>query len=255
MAASGTAYVLLGPTASGKSRLAMELAARLPLELVSVDSAQIYRGMDIGTAKPSREERARVPHHLVDIVDPDEGYSAGRWRADAIRAVQEIFTKGRIPLLTGGTMLYYRALASGLDALPSADPAMRKQLDEEAASRGWPALHDELAKVDPQSAARIAPGDSQRIQRALEVWRLSGRTISSFHGGRRQELPFALKAFALVPENRAELHRRIAERFDAMLAAGLVEELRSLKKRYRLDAAMPSMRCVGYRQAWSYLAG
>ena len=255
MAASGTAYVLLGPTASGKSRLAMELAARLPLELVSVDSAQIYRGMDIGTAKPSREERARVPHHLVDIVDPDEGYSAGRWRADAIRAVQEIFTKGRIPLLTGGTMLYYRALAFGLDALPSADPAMRKQLDEEAASRGWPALHAELAKADPQSAARIAPGDSQRIQRALEVWRLSGRTISSFHGGRRQELPFALKAFALVPENRAELHRRIAERFDAMLAAGLIEELRSLKKRYRLTASLPSMRCVGYRQAWGYLAG
>jgi len=255
VAASGTAYVLLGPTASGKSRLAMELAARLPLELVSVDSAQIYRGMDIGTAKPSREERARVPHHLVDIVDPDEGYSAGRWRADAIRAVQEIFTKGRIPLLTGGTMLYYRALAFGLDALPSADPAMRKQLDEEAASRGWPALHAELAKADPQSAARIAPGDSQRIQRALEVWRLTGRPISDSRTGPGSILPFELKSFALFPADRAELHRRIAERFDAMLAAGLIDELRSLKTRFRLDAGMSSMRAVGYRQAWAHLAG
>ena len=250
-----TAYALLGPTASGKSRLALDLAARLPIEIVSLDSTQLYRGMDIGTAKPTREERARVPHHLIDIVDPDEGYSAGRFRADALRAVQEILGRGRIPLLVGGTMLYYRALVSGLDAMPAADAATRAAIDAEAAARGWAALHAELARVDPKAAQRIPPGDVQRIQRALEVWRLTGRPMSSLQTARAEPLPFALKSFAIVPSDRAALHRRIAERLDAMLAAGLIEELVALRQRYRLSAEMPSMRAVGYRQVWGHLEG
>src|SRR5258707_8379779 len=175
---SKRAFALLGPTASGKSRLALELAARLPLEIVSLDSAQVYRGMDIGTAKPSSEERARVPHHLIDLVDPGEAYSAGRWRADAIRVVDEIFSRKKIPLLVGGTMLYYRVLTSGLAALPSADVEVRAELDASAARRGWPSLHAELAKVDPEAAQRIPPNDAQRIQRALEVWKLTGEPLS-----------------------------------------------------------------------------
>jgi tRNA dimethylallyltransferase len=250
-----TAYCLLGPTASGKSRLAMELAARLPIEIASVDSGQVYRGMDAGTAKPSDVERARVPHHLVDIVDPDERYSAGQFRTDAIRAVEKILTRGQIPLLVGGTMLYYRALAAGLDALPTADSATRKVIDEEAARRGWPALHAELALIDPQAAARIAPNDSQRIQRALEVWRVSGRSISSLQTATASPLPFELKAFAILPADRSVLHQRIAERFDRILEAGLIDELKSLRQRYMLSSELPSMRCVGYRQAWAYLEG
>jgi tRNA dimethylallyltransferase len=250
-----TAYALLGPTASGKSRLALELAARHPLEIVSVDSGQVYRGMDIGTAKPTREERARVPHHLVDLVEPTESYSAGRFRADCVDAIMEIQRRGKIPLLVGGTMLYYKALAHGIDALPQADAALRERIDARAAREGWPALHAELAGVDPAAAARISPNDAQRIQRALEVWELSGRPISSHQIRAPSPLPFALRAFALIPEDRAELHRRIAERFDRMLRDGLVEELQSLRKRYELDAALPSMRCVGYRQAWGYLEG
>ncbi|TAN52977.1 MAG: tRNA (adenosine(37)-N6)-dimethylallyltransferase MiaA [Betaproteobacteria bacterium] len=249
------AYALLGPTASGKSRLALELAAHLPLEIVSLDSAQVYRGLDIGTAKPSREERARVPHHLIDIVDPEDAYSAGRFRVDAVRAIEEILAHGRIPLLVGGTMLYYRALVSGLDALPAADPATRAAIDAEAATRGWAALHAELARVDPVAARRIAPGDAQRIQRALEVWRLTGKPISSLQTAAAAPLPVALKSFAIIPPDRAALHRRIAERFDAMLAAGLIEELVALRQRYRLSAEMPSMRAVGYRQLWGCLEG
>ncbi len=233
----------------------MRLAAEHPLEIVSVDSAQVYRGMDIGTAKPSAAERRAVPHHLIDIVEPTERYSAGRFRADAIRAVQEIRARGRIPLLVGGTMLYYRALASGLDALPAADAAIRAQLDAEARARGWPALHADLARVDPAAAARIQPGDAQRIQRALEVWRATGRTLSSQQTATAPAPPFALRAFALVPEDRAELHRRIAARFEAMLRAGLVEELRALRARHALSADLPSMRAVGYRQAWECLEG
>jgi tRNA dimethylallyltransferase len=249
------ALALLGPTASGKSALAMALAGKLPIEIVSVDSAQVYRGMDIGTAKPSSAERARVPHHLVDIAEPTERYSAGRFRADAIAAVQAILARGRIPLLVGGTMLYYRALASGLDDLPAADAAVRAQIDAQAKRRGWPALHAELARDDPAAAARIRPNDAQRIQRALEVLRLTGRPISALQGARAAAPPFALEAFAVIPRDRAGLHRRIAERFDAMLAAGLVEELRALKERYALERDLPSMRAVGYRQAWSFLAG
>lgn len=251
----GAAYALLGPTASGKSRLALELAARLPLEIVSLDSAQVYRGMDIGTAKPSSGERARVTHHLIDLVTPEQAYSAGRFHNDALRAVQDILARGRIPLLVGGTMLYYRALVSGLDALPTADPAMRAAIDAEAARLGWAALHAELARVDPKAAQRIAPGDAQRIQRALEVWRLSGRTLSSFQTGSGSELPFRLVSFSIVPRDRALLHRRIQERFDAMLEAGLIDEVRSLRRRYCLSVDLPSMRCVGYRQVWGHLEG
>jgi len=250
-----TAYALLGPTASGKSRLALELGAHLPLEIVSVDSAQVYRGMDIGTAKPSRAERAGVPHHLVDIVDPTEPYSAGRFRADCIRIVQDVLLRGRIPLLVGGTMLYYRALAAGLDALPQADARVRAEIDAQAALRGWPALHAELARVDPATAARLQPNDAQRIQRALEVWRLTGEPISKLQEKSSLPLPFRLKTYCIIPKDRKALHDRIAERFERMLQAGLVEELKALKARYRLHASLPSMRAVGYRQAWAYLAG
>ena len=249
------ALALLGPTASGKSSLAADLAARLPVEIVSMDSAQVYRGMDIGTAKPSVAERSRVPHHLIDVVDPDQAYSTGRWREEAISKIQEILGRKRIPLLVGGTMLYYRALVGGLDTLPQANPSVRKNLDEEAARRGWPALHAELAGVDPRSAQRISPGDSQRIQRALEVWRLTGKPLSALHGAAKSELPFRLKAFALVPRDRPELHRRIAARFAAMLQAGLVDEVKALRRNYRLTPGMPSMRAVGYRQVWQYLEG
>ncbi len=249
------AYALLGPTASGKSRLAMQLASRFPLELVSIDSAQVYRGMDIGTAKPSLEERRTVPHHLIDLLDPTEAYSAGRFHEDALRAVSGIHARNKIPLLVGGTMLYYRALAEGMDELPPANPEIRAQIDAEAAQKGWPTLHAELAKTDPRTAARLKPGDSQRIQRALEVHRLTGRPISEFQNRPRAGLPFALRAFSIVPEDRSELHQRIAERFDAMLKAGLVEELSALRKRFHLNAALPSMRCVGYRQAWEFLEG
>ncbi len=248
-----TAFALLGPTASGKSPLAMQLAEKLPLEIVSIDSGQVYRGMDIGTAKPSAAERARVPHHLIDLVEPTESYSAARFRADAIRTVEEILARNRTPLLVGGTMLYYRSLATGIDELPSADPATRLAIDTEAARLGWPALHAELAKVDPATATRLPSHDAQRIQRALEVYRLTGKPISALQLGRAAALPFELRAFAIVPQDRADLHRRIAERFDAMLARGLIEELRGLRRRYGFHAALPSMRCVGYRQAWRFL--
>jgi tRNA dimethylallyltransferase len=250
----GTAYALLGPTASGKSRLALEAARRFPIEIVSVDSAQVYRGMDIGTAKPSAAERARVPHHLIDLVDPDERYSTGQFRADAIRAIHAILERNKLPLLVGGTMLYYRSLAAGLDELPAADAEVRAAIDAEAARRGWPALHAELAAVDPQAAQRIAPNDAQRVQRALEVFRVAGKPISALQRGAGAPLPFAIKGCALIPE-RSALHADIEKRFDAMLAAGLVEEVRALRMRYRLSAETPSMRAVGYRQVWEFLEG
>jgi tRNA dimethylallyltransferase len=253
--AARTAYALLGPTASGKSRLALELAARHPVEIVSMDSAQVYIGMDIGTAKPCREERAQVRHHLVDLIDPTERYSAGRFRADCVGAIMEILTRGKIPLLVGGTMLYYKALAQGIAALPQAEPGLRARIDARAARQGWPALHAELARVDPATAARLSPNDAQRIQRALEVWELAGRPLSALYASAKPDLPFRLKAYALVPESRGELHRRIAERFDHMLAAGLVEEVADLRRRHALHGGLPSMRCVGYRQAWGYLEG
>ncbi|MDQ5850145.1 MAG: tRNA (adenosine(37)-N6)-dimethylallyltransferase MiaA [Pseudomonadota bacterium] len=248
------AYALLGPTASGKSEVALELARRLPVEIVSMDSAQVYRGMDIGTAKPGAAERAAAPHHLIDLVDPDQSYSSGRWRAEAIPVITDVLERKKIPIVVGGTMLYYRTLIGGLDPLPQADPALRAEIDAEAARCGWPALHAELEKVDPRSAHRIARQDSQRIQRALEVWRLTGMPLSALQGVSQQQLPFQLKGFAILPQREA-LHERIARRFDAMLAAGLVEEVKQLRQRYRLAAAMPSMRAVGYRQVWEYLEG
>jgi tRNA dimethylallyltransferase len=250
---AGVAFALLGPTASGKSALALALSRQVPLEIISVDSAQVYRGMDIGTAKPGAAERAAVPHHLIDLIDPDQAYSAGQWRTAAIRSVGEILGRGKTPLLVGGTMLYYRTLIAGLDELPQADPALRAAIDADAARRGWPALHADLAKVDPQAAARLPPSDSQRIQRALEVFRLTGKPLSSLHGASRAQLPFELRAFALMPPDRAQLHAKIAQRFDLMLQAGLVEEVQALRGRFKLSAGMPSMRSVGYRQVWEML--
>ena len=242
---------LAGPTASGKSAVALALAERVPIEIISVDSALIYRGMDIGTAKPSATERATVPHHLIDILDPREAYSAAQFAADATRLVDEINGRGRLPLLVGGTMLYFKILSDGLDALPAADPAVRAKLEAQAFARGWPALHAELARVDPASAARLPPTDAQRIGRALEVFRISGRTLSSFHTAPRAAQPAAL--IALEPLSRPWLHERIAARFDAMLAQGLLGEVRGLRARGDLHAGLPSMRCVGYRQAWTAL--
>ena len=250
------ALFLLGPTASGKTAVAMALAERFPIEVVSVDSAQVYRGMDVGTAKPTEEERARVPHHLIDIVEPTEAYSAGRFRDDALRLAREIDARGRLPVFVGGTMLYFSALTRGLADLPTAQPTLRAAIETEARDRGWPAMHEELAKVDPGTARRLKPTDAQRIQRALEVFRHTGRTLTSFHtGSGTQALPFAPLRIALEPSERAVLHERIATRFRAMLAAGLVEELQDLRKRYALEGSLPSMRAVGYRQAWETLEG
>jgi len=250
------AILLMGPTASGKTQLALALAAAFPIEVVSVDSAQIYRDMDVGTAKPSLSERRAVPHHLIDIFDPTESYSAAKFRADALRLVKEITARGRIPLLAGGTMLYFKALREGLSELPESDNEARRRIDAEAAARGWPALHAELARVDPEAAARLKPNDAQRIQRALEIFRVSGTPMSQLLGRRKQTgLPFRLIELALVPSDRGALHRRIEERFDTMLKGGLVEELRALRKRYALRPGLPSMRCVGYRQAWQFLEG
>ena len=245
------AVLLLGPTASGKTAVALALAARLPVEIVSVDSAQVYRGMDIGTAKPSAAERARVPHHLIDIINPSEAYSAARFVADARRLIDAIESRGRIALLVGGTMLYFKALFDGLDAMPPADPAIRAALERRAVREGWPALHAELARVDPVAARRIAPGDSQRIQRALEVHRVSGMPISAWQTGVRAAAHAPL--IALEPRDRAWLHERIARRFAAMLEAGFVDEVRALRARGDLHPDLPSMRSVGYRQAWAAL--
>jgi tRNA dimethylallyltransferase len=248
------AYALLGPTASGKSALALHLAEQHPIEIVSVDSAQVYYGMDIGTAKPGAVERTRVPHHLIDLVDPDQRYSAGQFRSDAIAAVTDILRRQKLPLLVGGTMLYYRSLVAGLDALPRADPGIRAEINSQAQQQGWPRLHAQLGRIDPEAASRIMPNDAQRIQRALEVYRVTGRPLSSLQGGAREPLPFTIKAYVLVPD-RGQLHENIEKRFDGMLRDGLVEEVRALRKRYRLNADLPSMRAVGYRQAWRFLEG
>jgi tRNA dimethylallyltransferase len=247
---------LAGPTASGKSALALRLADALhgDVEFISVDSAQVYRGMDIGTAKPDAAERARVPHHLIDLLEPESAYSAAQFVRDAAAAAEAIRARGRLPLLVGGTMLYFKALRDGLDAMPAADPALRAQLDARAAAEGWPALHAELARVDPGSAARLAPNDAQRIQRALEVWLATGRPLSAFHARDGSQSQAAMwPMLALQPASRAWLHQRIALRFDAMLAAGFVDEVRALRRRPALQPQMPSMRCVGYRQAWAAL--
>jgi tRNA dimethylallyltransferase len=246
---------LAGPTASGKTAAALAIADALeatrPVEIVSVDSALVYRGMDIGTAKPSAAERARVPHHLIDILEPAEAYSAARFVADARRLIAEIDARGRTALLVGGTMLYFKALFNGLDAMPAADPAIRDELNRRAAREGWPALHAELAAVDPAAAARIAPADSQRIQRALEVYRISGTPLSAQQTRVAVEVHAPL--IALEPHDRRWLHERIAARFAAMLDAGLVDEVRALRARGDLNAELPSMRSVGYRQVWAAL--
>jgi tRNA dimethylallyltransferase len=246
----------MGPTASGKSALAMALATALPCEIVSVDSAQVYKGMDVGTAKPARSELDQVPHHLIDVVEPHERYSAARFRDDALTAMREIAERDRIPLLVGGTMLYFKALLEGLNELPEADPMVRLVIDTMADEQGWPAVHAKLAAVDPETAARLAPNDAQRIQRALEVYHLTGKPMAELlKKPRYVYFPYRPVTLALVPADRSVLHARIAERFDAMLTAGLVEEVRALREEYGLEADMPSMRAVGYRQAWQYLEG
>lgn len=246
--------LLLGPTASGKSALALRLAERLPVEIISVDSAQVYRGLDIGTAKPDAEERARVPHHLIDIREPTDPYSAASFVSDARAAIAAIRARGRLPLLAGGTMLYARALIAPLDDLPSADPVLRQRLDAEAARDGWPALHRRLARLDPAAATRIVPTDPQRIQRALEVIELTGRPLSELQRGRATPEP-DITVIAIEPSDRAVLHARIADRFDAMLAAGLVDEVRGLLARPGMRLDLPAMRAVGYRQVAEMLTG
>lgn len=245
----------MGPTASGKTALAVGLSSRFPLEIVSVDSALVYRGMDVGTAKPDAATLARAPHHLLDIREPNETYSAAAFCDDARALMAEITARGRVPLLVGGTMLYFRALLQGLDDLPRADPALRKRLEQDAAERGWPALHAELATLDPATAARLAPNDSQRIGRALEIFELTGRPMSAQLAQAPRPLPYRVLQLALIPSDRAALHRRIGERFDAMLDGGLVDEVEMLRRNHVLDPAMPAMRAVGYRQAWAYLDG
>ncbi len=254
---------LAGPTASGKTAAALALAERLatrrPVEVISVDSALVYRGMDIGTAKPTAAERAAAPHHLIDIRDPLQAYSAAEFAADATRLIAEANARGHLPLLVGGTMLYFKALFEGLSAMPRADAAVRAALEAQAAAHGWPALHAELARVDPPTAARLSPNDSQRIQRALEVWRVSGRPLSSFHATKKEanssDLARAGVLFSLEPQARGWLHERIAQRFDTMLAQGFLDEVRALRARGDLHPELPSMRCVGYRQAWEALSG
>ncbi|MEI6317176.1 MAG: tRNA (adenosine(37)-N6)-dimethylallyltransferase MiaA [Pseudomonadota bacterium] len=250
------ALVLTGPTASGKSGVAVALARCLPCEIVSMDSALVYRGMDIGTAKPDAATRAGVPHHLVDLLDPTERYSAARFVEDALAAMAAVTARGNLPLLTGGTMLYLKALASGISDLPQADPATRSVIDAMAADSGWPALHEELSRCDPDTAERLDPNDSQRIQRALEVYYLTGEPMSKLLRERPPHpLPYRLVQAALVPSDRSVLHRRIEARFDEMLELGLIGELRQLREAHALDPELPSMRCVGYRQAWAYLDG
>jgi len=250
------ALCLVGPTASGKSAVALALAERLPVEIISMDSALVYRGMDIGTAKPSLPERAAVPHHLIDIVDPAQAYSAAQFVADAQRLVQDIRARGRLPLVVGGTLMYLNALRQGLHKLPPADAEVRAALEQRAAARGWPALHAELARVDPATAARLAPADGQRIQRALEVWQVSGRPLSAWHANvePRDTAPGATwPVVSLEPRSRAWLHQRIEDRLTAMVRAGFLDEVRRLRARGDLQADLPSMRCVGYRQAWQAL--
>ena len=246
------ALALVGPTASGKTAIALALAAEWPVEIISVDSALVYQGMDIGTAKPTLAERQAVVHHLIDIRDPAQSYSAADFARDATALISDIRGRGKLPLLVGGTMLYIKALIEGLDDLPLADPAVRADIEEEAHDRGWPALHAELALVDPPTAQRLPPHDSQRIARALEVWRITGKPLSSFFGTTRVAGP-RVALLSLEPQDRKWLHQRIEQRFDAMLEHGLVDEVKALRSRGDLQADLPSMRCVGYRQVWEAL--
>ena len=250
------ALLLLGPTASGKTHLALELADSLPLDIISVDSAQVFRDMDIGTAKPDAATLARHPHALIDLISPEERYSAARFRSHALAEMATITARGRVPLLVGGTMLYFKVLVDGLADLPEADPSLRAEIDRDAAVRGWPALHADLAALDAATAARLAPFDAQRIQRALELLHLTGRPLAELFAAQTQQLPpYRLLSLALTPTDRGILHQRIERRFAAMLVQGLVEEVEGLRRRYRLEASLPAMRCVGYRQVWEMLEG
>jgi len=246
----------MGPTASGKTAVALRLARELPCEIISVDSAQIYKGMDIGTAKPAAALLNEAPHHLIDIIEPHESYSAARFRDDALALMREITERDRIPLLVGGTMLYFQALTEGLNELPEADPMIRLMIDTMAAEQGWPAVHGRLARVDPETAARLEPNDAQRIQRALEIYYLTNKPVSQLlKKPKYVYFPYTPLKVALVPGDREALHARIAQRFDEMLESGLVAELRKLRDEYALEPGMPAMRCVGYRQAWEHLEG
>lgn len=250
------AIFLMGPTASGKTGVAVELVQRLPLEIISVDSALVYRHMDIGTAKPDAATLAVAPHHLIDIIAPTESYSAAQFCRDALALMTDITARGKIPFLVGGTMLYFKALREGLNDMPSADLAVRSEIEARALERGWPALHAELAQVDPETAARLHPADAQRISRALEVHTQTGRPMSSYlNRAEANVLPYRVLPLALMPSDRAVLHARIAERFDVMLREGLIDEVASLRANFVLNPQMPSMRCVGYRQTWQYLDG
>jgi len=241
----------MGPTASGKTAVALWLAERFPVELISVDSALVFRDMDIGTAKPNAATLKAFPHYLIDLISPEEAYSAARFRSDALAAMEEITARGRIPLLVGGTMLYFKALIEGLAEMPQGDPAIRAEIDALAAAHGWPAVHAELARVDPSTAARLHATDAQRLQRALEVFRLAGRPMSELIAeGQEHKPPYDFLSLGLLPSDRGELHARIAERFDAMLDAGLEDEVSHLRSKYTLSLNLPSMRCVGYRQVW-----
>ena len=249
------AIFLMGPTASGKTDLAIQLRQHLPVEVISVDSALIYRGMDIGTAKPSKAELALAPHRLIDICDPAESYSAANFRTDALREMQEISAQGKIPLLVGGTMLYYKALLEGLSPLPSADEKVRSEIEAKATLTGWAGLHQELCKIDPISAQRINPNDSQRINRALEVFYLTGKTLTELTAQKGEALPYDILQFAIAPEQREVLHRRIEQRFHKMIELGFQQEVEKLYRRPDLNENLPSIRCVGYRQMWEYLRG
>lgn len=250
------AILLMGPTASGKTAIAMALTRRFPVELISVDSAQVFRDMDIGTAKPDAATLREFPHRLIDLISPEEAYSAARFCADALAAMAEISARGKVPLLVGGTMLYFKALLEGLADLPQACPETRADIDSQADAEGWPAVHAALAEVDPQTAARLHPTDAQRIQRALEVFRLAGRPMSALlTEGKNQLPPYEFLALGLLPSERSVLHERIAQRYDAMLADGLEGEVDLLRAKYRLSLDLPSMRCVGYRQIWEVQDG
>ena len=249
------AIFLMGPTASGKTDLAIQLRQQLPVEVISVDSALIYRGMDIGTAKPSKAELALAPHRLIDICDPAESYSAANFRTDALREMQEISAQGKIPLLVGGTMLYYKALLEGLSPLPSADDKVRSEIEAKATLIGWVGLHQELCKIDPISAQRINPNDSQRINRALEVFYLTGKTLTELTAQKGEALPYDILQFAIAPEQREVLHLRIEQRFHKMIELGFQQEVEKLYRRPDLNENLPSIRCVGYRQMWEYLRG
>ncbi|MBF7994769.1 MULTISPECIES: tRNA (adenosine(37)-N6)-dimethylallyltransferase MiaA [Rahnella] len=249
------AIFIMGPTASGKTALAMSLMKHLPVELISVDSALIYRGMDIGTAKPTAEELAQAPHRLIDILDPTRAYSAADFRADALREMAEITSRNKIPLLVGGTMLYFKALLEGLSPLPPADPAVREHIEKQAAEQGWEALHSQLSEIDPVAAMRIHPNDPQRLSRALEVFYISGKTLTELTKISGETLPYHVHQFAIAPTRRETLHARIEERFSQMLSNGFEDEVRTLIARGDLHTDLPSIRCVGYRQMWSYLSG